>query len=501
MMPGEAAVQRIVIVGGGLEGWYAAAAIANSLQGTPTSIRLIDVQGLVNVEPAQYTLPHTLEFLRRFGIDDAELVRQAGATWRLGTVMHNLCREGDTRIRPFGAHGANIGFVLFHHYLTRLRAGGDVTDYNDWSVNAVAASNDKVLPENAVRNTQMPELPYGLHLNTDKLIELLRARATAIGTVRIEGQPVDTRRNAESGRLEAVLLADGREVEGDLFLDCTGESAMLIGEALGTSYVDWSHWLPCNRRVSVTTKGPPGMPPLLRCTARESGWILQVPLRHRSASQLFYSSECTDDETASNELIRYLGTAMADALAFGETRSGHRQQFWAGNCVAVGTSAGRVEPLDVSDLHLVQSAIARLLRLFPTSRMEQALAEEYNRATRQEYECLRDYQMINYYASEWRGSRFWRRARGADTLESFKARLELFRSRGRIRLEQHETYTREGWVSAYLAADIWPDGYDPLLDSMNDGELRTHFETMRAAIRQAVQAMPSHEQCLNESGR
>ena len=500
-MTSASSVGQIVIVGGGLEGWLAAAALAHSLQGTATSVCVIDVQGLVNVEPAQYTLPQTLDFLRRLGIEDTELIRDTGATYRLGTVLRNLSHEGDVRIRPFGGHGANIGFLPFHHFLTKLREAGDSTNYNDWSPNAVAALGNRVMAGGESAPSNMPLLPYGMHLNTDKLIGILRARATSAGATRLEGRPVDVRQDAESGLLEAVRLADGGEVEGELFLDCTGETAVLIHAALGVPYVDWSHWLPCNRRVSVATQGPPSMPPLLHCTARESGWILQAPLHHRTANQLLYSSECTDDEAASNELIRFVGSASADALAFGETRSGHRQRFWAGNCIAVGTSAGRVEPLDVSDLHLVQSAVSRLLRLFPSSRMEQALAEEYNRATRQEYECLRDYQMIDYYASEWRGSRFWRRARGSDTLESFKARLDLFRSRGRIRLEEHESYPREGWVSAFLAADIWPDGYDPLLDSMKVVELRSHFEAMRSAIRQAVEAMPTHEQCLKESDR
>jgi tryptophan halogenase len=136
------------------------------------------------------------------------------------------------------------------------------------------------------------------------------------------------------------------------------------------------------------------------------------------------------------------------------------------------------------------------MTLFPSGRIEAPLAEEYNRATRDEYECLRDYVLLNYLASDWRDTLFWRRSRGADTVPSLRRRTDLFRSRGRVSLGEHETYSRDAWISAFLVAGLQPEGYDPMLDAMDTDELRRHFGAMRAAIEQAVETMPSHAEYM-----
>ena len=491
------AISRLVIAGGGLEGWTAASGIANALGGSGVSIAVVEVPRLVNVDPAQYTLPETLRFLADLGIDEDELVRQTGATFRLGTEIRGLTRSEETLIRPFGATGANIGFVHFHHLATKLRLSGEAMDINAFSPNAIAASRGCFQRAGDAGARSGPPIAYGMSLNTDKLIALLRANAVSNGVEIIEGQPTDVVRASDNSRIGAVVVDDGRRIEGDFFIDCTGESALLIREAMNVPYVDWSHWLPCDRRINVTTKGRPDMPPVLRNIATDAGWLVQSPLQYRTANQFCYSSHCTSDEDASNFLVDRLGDVSADALAFGETRNGHRQQFWAGNCVAIGTSAGRVEPLEVSDFHLIQSAVARLVDYFPTRQVEPALAREYNRTTRDEYECLRDYVQVNYLSSEWRDTAFWKLSRGADANTSLTERVELFRSHGRVRLREHETFDRDGWVAALLSAGVEPDAYDPMLDSMNLEKLKAHFAAMHAAIVEAIGELPSQRDYLD----
>lgn len=484
--------ERIVIVGGGLEGWTAAAGISHSLQGTGVAISVIDIPGLINVEPAQYTLPESLEFLQHIGIGEDDVLKEAGATFRLGTELHNLRSEGDETLRAFGPYGANIGFVLFHHFATRQHRAGVPIDFNAYSPNAVAAREKKFIRNPEENDKRLPPLTYGLHLNTDKFIKLLRGRAEQSGVDVILGQPRDILQAPDTGTIEAVVLTDDRRVDGNMFVDCSGEAAIVIGESLGVPFVDWSHWLPCDRRVNVTTKGKSDMRPLLHCTATDSGWILQAPLQYRTANQLLYSSACSSDEQASNELISFLGDASADALAIGETRSGHRRQCWMKNCVAFGSAAGRVEPLDVSDFHLIQSSVSRLMRLFPSQNFEPPLAAEYNRQTQDEYECLRDFTLLNYLASDWRDTRFWRRSRGAESVGSLRRRLGLFLSRGRLSLGEHETHSRDAWIAAFITAGFWPADNDPLLDCMDNAQLEAHFDAMRTAITGAVSVMPTH---------
>lgn len=491
-------ISRVIVAGGGLEGWTAAAGLASALNGTGASIVVIEVQRLVNVDPAQYTLTDTLEFLRGVGIDEDELIRETGATFRLGTAVRGLKAEKETLLRPFGVTGANIGFIHFHHLATRLRLDGDNVDLNALSPNATAAACDRFRRQGGDDAKGGPPVAYGLNLNTDKLIALLRANAVDNGVDIIEGQLTDVVRASDGSHIASVVVDGERRVEGDFFIDCTGESALLIREAMNVPYVDWSHWLPCDRRVNVTTKGRPDMPAVLRTTAMDSGWLVQAPLQYRTANQFSYSSLVTSDEEASNILVESLGDVAADALAYGETRNGHLQAFWSGNCVAIGTAAGRVEAVEVSDLHLVERAVSRLVNLLPTRRIEPALAREYNRATREEYECLRDYLQLNYVASEWRDTPFWKLSRGSDANAQLVQRIELFESRGRVLLCEHESFDRDGWVAALLSAGIRPRGYDPLLDSMDLAELRAHFGTMRAAIQRSIQSWPTQREYLDE---
>ena len=491
-------IARIIIAGGGLEGWTAACGLAHALHGTGVSIAVIEVPRLVNVDPAQYTLPESLAYLRSIGIDEDELIRETGATFRLGTALRGLKAEQETLLRPFGVTGANIGFIHFHHLATRLRLDGDNVDINALSPNATAAACNRFRRPSDEEAKGSPPVAYGLSLNTDKLIALLRANGVSKCVEIIEGQPTDVVRASDGSHIASVIVDGERRVEGDFFIDCTGESALLIREAMDVPYVDWSHWLPCDRRVNVTTKGRPDMPPVLRTTATDSGWLVQAPLQYRTANQLSYSSQVTSDEEASNFLVERLGDADADALAFGETRNGHRQQFWSGNCVAIGTAAGRVEAVEVSDFHLVERAVTRLVELLPTRRIEPAPAREYNRATRDEYECLRDYLQLNYIASEWRDTPFWKLSRGAEANTALAERVDLFQSRGRVLLCENESFDRDGWVAALLSAGISPRGYDPLLDSMNLAELMAHFGAMRSAIQRAVEAWPTQREYLDQ---
>ena len=157
-----------------------------------------------------------------------------------------------------------------------------------------------------------------------------------------------------------------------------------------------------------------------------------------------------------------------------------------------------MEAVEVSDFHLVERAVTRLVELFPTRRIEPSLAREYNRATRDEYECLRDYLQLNYVASEWRDAPFWKLSRGAEANTALAERVALFQSRGRVLLREHESFDRDGWVAALLSAGISPNGYDPLLDSMDLAELKAHFGAMRSAIRQAIEAWPTQREYLDQ---
>mgnify|MGYP006173416715 CR=1 FL=1 len=173
-----------------------------------------------------------------------------------------------------------------------------------------------------------------------------------------------------------VTLDDGRIIEGDLFVDCSGFRGLLIEQALKTGYEDWTHWLPCDRAVAMPCAKAGEPTPYTRSTAREAGWQWRIPLQHRTGNGHVYSSGFISDGDAADTLMAGLDTkALGDPRPIRFT-TGRRETFWAHNCAAIGLSSGFLEPLESTSIHLIQSHVSRLIQLFPRSGDPSAMRAE-----------------------------------------------------------------------------------------------------------------------------
>lgn len=489
-------LDNIVIVGGDVSGWTVAAALSNALRGRTTTITLLDVPDTINIEPVQYTAPSTLDFFRHIGLDEDELIRQAGGTLRLGTGVHYRNGATDHRILAFGVHGGTTGVVPFHHYVTRQRLAGIDINLNQFSATAAAARQGRVIRATDPGAERLPPLSYGLNVNTEKLTQMLRSYATLNGT-KVFRQDIDSvDLYPESGYIQKLRLADGTTLAGDLFVDCSGEAALLIGATLGVPFEDWREFLPCSRTISATTKSDHDNTPVHHIAAQDDGWISTTPLRYRAAHRFLYPPEFVSDDEAAARLRAHLGDFEADAFSTHEMPSGRRREMWACNCVAIGSAAAFVEPLDLSTLHMTQLAAMRLAAMLPANPASPALAIEFNRRIGTEYEALRDFTHLHYVASSWRQSGFWREMATYKRPTSLQQRIELFRSRGHIRSRDDDAWPPETWVGAMMSAEIWPEGYHPLLDTFEPRQLEQHFGRMRQAIAQAIAQMRPHRDYL-----
>jgi tryptophan halogenase len=489
-------LDKIVIVGGDVTGWTVAAAIANSLRGHKCTVTLLDVPDIINVEPVQYTAPSTLEFFRHIGVDEDELIRQTGATLRLGTGIHYRNRATDHRILAFGDQGGTMGVVPFHHYVARQRLSGVETNLNQFSATAMAARQSRVVRPSDPDASTLPPIGYGLNMNTEKLTRLLRNNATING-VRALHQGIDSvDLHPASGYIRQLRLTDESTLAGDLFIDCSGEAALLIGATMGVAFEDWREYLPCSRTVAATTRSAQDDTPVHHIAARDDGWISSTPLRHRAAHRFLYPPEFVSDDEAAARLRAHLGAFEAEAFSTHQMPSGRRREMWACNCVAIGSAAAFVEPLDLSTLHMTQRAAMQLAAMLPATPATPALATEFNRRVGEEYESLRDFTHLHYVASFWRRSEFWREMAAYKRPRSLQRKIDLYRSRGHIRSRDNDVWPLETWIAALMSADIWPDGYHPLLDSFDSQQLDQHFGRMRQAIAQATSRMRPHREYL-----
>jgi tryptophan halogenase len=289
-----------------------------------------------------------------------------------------------------------------------------------------------------------------------------------------------------------VRLSDGREVDGDLFVDCSGMRALLIGDALGIGYENWDRWLLCDRAQAVPCASVEPVTPYTRSTARKSGWQWRIPLQHRIGNGYVYASDLISDEEVAQSLLANLdGEAMADPRPV-RFAPGRRLKSWDKNVVALGLSSGFLEPLESTSIHLIQTGIHRLLAMFPAQRFSQADIDEYNRQARFEYEDVRDFIIAHYKVTRRSGDPFWDHVRTMDVPDSLNERFELFRSSGRF--FQHgaaELFAEESWVQVLLGQGFEMHA-DPVTDFVPDDQIAGFLGDIAEVIEDVANDMPDH---------
>jgi tryptophan 7-halogenase len=485
------AVRRVVIVGGGTAGWMAAAALARFL-GPLVDVRLVESEEIGTVGVGEATIPQIRLFNQGLGLDEDDFVRETAGTFKLGIEFDGWTRPGERYIHAFGTIGRDFGLIPFHHYWLRHRAEGGGASLWDFSASAEAAGRGLF-----ARPEERPDRPpsgiaYAFHFDAGLYAGYLRRYAEARGVRRTEGKVGDVRLADETGFIEAVVLESGETVEGDLFLDCSGFRGLLIEQALGTGYEDWSHLLPCDRALAVPCESAEGLTPYTRASARDAGWQWRIPLQHRTGNGHVYCSAFTSDEEAARVLL-----ANLDAPALADPRplrfvTGRRRKAWNRNVVALGLASGFMEPLESTSIHLVQSGIARLLQLFPARGFVPAETDEYNRQTETEWVSIRDFLHFHYRQNR-RDGEFWRMCREIEPTESLRRRLELFRANGRIFRNSEELFAEVGWLQVMIGQGVAPGGYHPLADRLSPEQLAEFLTLARRHVEGTVSRLPSHE--------
>ncbi|HZD51743.1 MAG TPA: tryptophan halogenase family protein [Woeseiaceae bacterium] len=488
-----------IIVGGGSAGWMAAAAMAQTLKGTQP-ISLIESEEIGTVRVGEATIPPLQFYNKVLGINEREFIRATQASFKLGIEFQNWRHAGHRYFHQFGEFGANIDGISFHQFWLRLAAHDHPHPLSDYSPAAVAAYQGRFLPPLPDMPRDMPQLAYAYHFDAGLYARFLRQYAEKRGVVRLEGRVLEVGRNRDSGLIEKLRLDDGRSIDGDFFIDCSGFRGVLIEQALQTGYEDWTHWLPCNRALAVPCeKNPAAFFPFTRSTAHRAGWQWRIPLQHRTGNGHVYCADHVSDDEAASVLLTNLDAGPLAEPRLLRFTTGRRRKFWNGNCVAMGLAGGFMEPLESTSLHLVQSAVFRFLSLMPLSGgPDPAAEEEFNRLSIAEFEQIRDFIILHYVTNE-REEPFWRYCRNMPIPDSLAHRLELFRSRGKVARHDGQLFSDTSWVAVMLGQGVKPQHWDPLADVMPFDELERQAGKLRGQLHQAVGRMPSHAEFIERN--
>lgn len=491
----DARIRRVLIVGGGTAGWMVAAALANATD-RHCDIVLVESEQIGVVGVGEATIPPIKLFNQSLGIDENDFLKQTNGTFKLGIEFVDWVRPQQSYFHPFGKYGAEFDVVPLHHYWLKARQAGDESDLGDYSMAWVAARKGRFSkPIRDPRNVQST-FDYAYHFDAIQYGQYLRAYAEKRGVRRVEGKVVDVQLNAENGFIESVQLDDKQEIAADLFIDCSGFRGLLIEQALATGYEEWSHWLPCDRAVAVACEHQHQdianhLSPYTRSTAKKAGWQWRIPLQHRVGNGYVYSSQYIDGDEAESELL-----ASLESKALAEPRhlrfvTGRRKQFWNKNCVAIGLAAGFMEPLESTSIHLIQTAINRLLALFPDRNFSPLSQREFNRNTMAEYERVRDFLILHYHANQ-REEGLWQYCANMSIPDELQYKIDHFRSHGRIVAEYFELFQNPSWLAVLMGQEIVPQAYDPLVDQRSHIESERWLKSLRQVMEQTADAMPLH---------
>jgi tryptophan 7-halogenase len=485
-------IRSIVIVGGGTAGWMCAAALSRLLRNLNCRIRLIESAEIGTIGVGEATIPPIISFIRLLGIDENDLIRKTQATFKLGIEFKDWTRPGHSYIHPFGPTGTPKKNVEFSAYWLKRRESGQARPLEEYSLQAVAARQARFMRPVNVEKSPLQTITYALHLDASLLAAYLRGYAEARGVTRTEGKLKSVALRPEDGFIASLTLESGECIDGDLFIDCTGFRGLLIEGALKTGYEDWTRWLPCDRAVAVASERTGPFSSHTLAAARDVGWQRRIPLQHRVGNGYVYCSQFIDDTSAQEMLVSSLeGRALRDPLPLRFT-TGRRRLAWNKNCVAVGLSAGFLEPLESTGIHMIYRGISLFINSFPDRHCRQPEIDRYNRQVAFECERIRDFLIVHYNRTA-RAGEFWRHCRNIPLPESLQERLELFSSYGRIVRDENELFPVGSWLYLLTGQDVQPSGYDPLAEGLTPNEAQEALDEVRNVVERCAAAMPLHQ--------
>lgn len=482
-------ITKVVIAGGGTAGWMTAAALGK-LIGKNLQISLIESDAIGTVGVGEATIPTLHVFHQLLGINEQQMMAATNATFKLGINFENWYQQQHQYLHSFGFLGKPCWACGFQHFWLRGNQLGMVSEIGDYCTEHLAAREGRfaILPKQ--------DYNHAYHFDASLYAKFLRKIAEQHGVKRIEGKIEQVTTNVDTGYIEQLTLADGQQIAGDLFIDCTGFRALLIEQTLHTGFDDWSHYLPCDSAIAVQTESTQQPVPYTRSIARDAGWQWRIPLQHRNGNGLVFCSKYMSDEAAIEQLVASLDSKPLTQPRVIKFTTGTRRQHWHKNCVAIGLSSGFLEPLESTSIHLIQRSIVRLMQMFPAQGINNADVNEFNQQTQQEMENIRDFLVLHYKATERTDTPFWQHCQRMPIPASLQHRIDLFSCAGKIYKDSQDLFGETSWTQVMMGQGIMPQQYHPIVDMMPEQELQRMLDSIKQSTRQQVNNLPNHMQFI-----
>jgi tryptophan halogenase len=437
------------------------------------------------------TFPSIRDYNRVIGIDEKEFLRATNGTYKLGIAFSDWLETGHEYFHTFGHFGNLFGSQTLWGQHRRMGAEGPL---GLQCVPTVMAMQGRfALPDNQA------EFKYAYQFDAVQYGVFLRRTAVQRGARHTQGRIVQVVRRADGG-VAAVQLEDGRRIEADLFVDCSGFHSLLLGRTLEERFVDYSHWLPVDSAWACPCERVgEEIAPYTRATALEGGWAWRIPLQNRTGHGHVFSSRFIDTDRAREQLLARLdGTPVAEPRLLRFT-TGHRERFWVHNVVAIGLSSGFLEPLESTSIYLIQDGIGRLMAMLTAGRpLDENDRAFFNDGAVRRFVRVRDFIILHYCLTRRRDSELWRHVAAMELPETLAYKLELWRRYGVLHQYDEEGFDATSWLAVLAGMECWPERTDPVLAEIPAERALKALNGRRNGIAAMVQRMPLHHQTLQQ---
>jgi len=496
-------IKNIVIVGGGTAGWITAGLMAaehnvNSINNI--NITLVESPDINTIGVGEGTWPSMRNTLNRIGITETEFIQECDASFKQGSKFVNWqgCEKNDFYYHPFmtpeGYPHTNLhtAWQAQNHNKYKTKSFADTLGVQSRICDAGLAPKQLATPDYAAVTN------YGYHLDAAKFVTLLQKHCSKKLHVKHVIDHVIKVNSCDNGDIKSITTSLLGEINGDLFVDCTGTKCLLLGEHLDVAFISKRHILFNDTALAVQvpyTEENDDIASATISTAQKSGWIWDIGLPSRRGVGYTYSSRHSDEQTARKELINYLSKSIGSEQAVNLTIKklsfipGHREKFWHKNCVAIGMSAGFLEPLEASALAMIELSATMLCEELPANRSHmEIIAKRFNDRFNYRWQRTIEFLKLHYVLSQRRDSVYWRENQ---VLESIPERLQEL-----IVHWRHQAPSRYDFVQN---EEIFPSAsYQYVLYGMNfETKLREHLSKFDD-INTAMKIFKNNEDKLNQ---
>jgi tryptophan halogenase len=481
-------IDRIVVVGGGSAGWMTATALVTGLKGRAT-VEVVESEEIGIIGVGEATFPSIRDYNRLVGIDEGEFLRATSGTYKLGIRFCDWLEKGRDYFHTFGHFGNLSGSQTL--WGQHRRMGLDEPLGLQCMPTVMAMKNRFVLPD------ERAQFKYAYHFDAVQYAMFLRRLALQRGARHTQGRIVQVLRRADGG-VAAVQLDDGRRIEGDLFVDCSGFRSLLLGSTLEERFVDYSHWLPVDGAWACPCeRAGEDVAPYTQATALEGGWAWRIPLQNRTGHGHVFSSRFIDVDRAREQLMARLDGAPVAEPRLLRFSTGQRERFWVHNVVAIGLSSGFLEPLESTSIYLIQDGIGRLMTLLTAGRpLDDDDRALFNDGAARRFARIRDFIILHYCLTRRRDSDLWRHVATMELPDTLAFKLELWRRYGVLHQYDEEGFDATSWLAIHAGMEHWPERPDPVLAEIPAERALRALRAHRDAIAAMVQRMPPHQATL-----